>query len=174
MSTRLSFQRTIHSHHIHQLAKVPGVVEVVHSEMIKMPLFKERRKHRLGLQQSGSPFMSIPTVRKVLETLFDVLEGNSDSINRLRHADKFASAAVFAFRVQSTSSGYQQREHFVYTAAKQCSSQRPIFSHSGGRRRLPLLHQVSPWRKVCIYMPIWVVPHNDWWIVMTRMKHPHF
>jgi hypothetical protein len=77
--------------HIHQPAKVPGVVEAVHSETIESPLLNGRQKHRLGL----------------------------------------------------------------------------LFSHSGGRRRLPLLHQVSPWRKVCIYMPIWVVPHNDWWIVMT-------
>jgi hypothetical protein len=132
--------------HIHQPAKVPGVVEAVHSETIQTPRFKGRQKQRLGLRQSGSPFMSIPTVQKVLETLFDVLEGNSDSIDRLRHADKFASAAVFAFRAQSPSSGYQQREHFVYTAAKQCSTQRLLFSHSGGRRRLPLLHQVYPWR----------------------------
>jgi hypothetical protein len=66
--------------HIHQPAKVPGVVEAVHSETIESPLLNGRQKHRLGLRQSGSPFMSIPTVRKMLETLFDVLEGNSHSI----------------------------------------------------------------------------------------------
>jgi len=45
--------------HIHQPVKVPGVVETVHSETIKAHLSEGRQKHRLGLQQSGSPFMSI-------------------------------------------------------------------------------------------------------------------
>jgi len=34
----------------------------------------------LGLGESGLPFMSIPTLYKVLETLFDVLEGISISV----------------------------------------------------------------------------------------------
>jgi len=75
--------------HIHQPVRVPGVVEVVHSQTIETPLTDGRQKHRLGLRQSGSPFMSIPTVRKVLETLFDVLEGNWYSIGKRRHTHKF-------------------------------------------------------------------------------------
>ena len=65
---------------IHKPVTVPGVVEAVYSETIETPLSNGRERHRLGLGQSGGPFMSIPTVRKVLETLFDVLEGDSDSI----------------------------------------------------------------------------------------------
>ena len=61
---------------IHQPVKVPGVVQAVHSETIKTPLSSGRQKDRLGLRQSGSPFMSITTVGEMLETLFDVLEGN--------------------------------------------------------------------------------------------------
>jgi hypothetical protein len=98
---------------IHQTVKVPGVVEVVHSEIIETPsmpkaLSEGRRKHRMGLRQSGNPFMSIPTVRILLETLFDVLEGNSDSIGRPRDADKFASAAVFASRAQNFALQHKQ------------------------------------------------------------------
>jgi hypothetical protein len=99
---------------IHQPVKVPGVVEVVHSEIIETPSMPEapseqRQKHRLGLRQSGSSFMSIPTVRIMLETLFDVLEGNSDCIGRLRDADKFASSTVSAFRAQNFASRHKQR-----------------------------------------------------------------
>jgi hypothetical protein len=83
--------------HIHQPVRVPGVVEVVHSQIIKTRLSEGRQKYRLGLRQSGSPFMSIPTVRKMLETLFDVLEGNFYSIDKRRSTDKFTSAAVFGF-----------------------------------------------------------------------------
>jgi hypothetical protein len=61
--------------------------------------------------------MSIPTVRKMLEMLFDVLEGNFCSFGKRRRTHKFASAAVFAFRAQSFTSGYKQREHFVCTSA---------------------------------------------------------
>jgi hypothetical protein len=62
--------------YIHEAVKVPGVIEAVYSETIVTPLSTGRQKHRLGLRQSGIPFMSIPTPQKVLETLFDVLEGN--------------------------------------------------------------------------------------------------
>jgi hypothetical protein len=55
--------------------RVPGVVEAVDSEIIGAPLSPGRVKHRLGLRQTGSPFTSIPTAKKVLETLFDLLEG---------------------------------------------------------------------------------------------------
>ena len=61
---------------IHQPTRVPGVVEAVHFQIIENPLTGERQKHCLGLRQTGSPFMSILTVRKMLETLFDILEGN--------------------------------------------------------------------------------------------------
>jgi hypothetical protein len=60
---------------IHKQMRVPGVVEAVDSEIIGAPLSRGRVKHRLGLRQTGSPFTSIPTAKKVLETLFDVLEG---------------------------------------------------------------------------------------------------
>ncbi len=57
--------------------------------------------------------MSIPTVRKMLETLFDVLEGDSDSLVYLDLLIRFISATVFAFRAQYSSLGYKQRKHFV-------------------------------------------------------------
>jgi hypothetical protein len=60
---------------IHRPTIVPGVVEAVGSEIIDAPLSPERKKHRLWLRQMGSPFTSIPTAKKVLETLFDLLEG---------------------------------------------------------------------------------------------------
>jgi hypothetical protein len=60
---------------IHQPTIVPGVVEAVDGEIIAAPLSPERERHRLGLSQTGSPFMSIPTAKIMLETLFDLLEG---------------------------------------------------------------------------------------------------
>ena len=61
---------------IHETMKVPGVVEVVDGEIGQAAgLCPGRRKHSLGLRQTGSPFTSIPTAKKVLETLFDLLEG---------------------------------------------------------------------------------------------------
>ena len=53
----------------------PGVVQAVDGEIIPAPLSPRREKHRLGLQQMGSPFTSIPTAQSMLETLFDLLEG---------------------------------------------------------------------------------------------------
>jgi hypothetical protein len=129
---------------IHQPTRVPGVVEAVHFQIIENPLTGERQKHRLGLRQTGSPFMSILTVRKMLETLFDILEGNLYSIRKHPRTHKFVSAAVFAFRAQSSTSGYKQREHFVCTSAKWHWVQSLLFSRSGYRRRFPLFHQVSP------------------------------
>ena len=61
--------------YVHKPEGVPGVVVAAYGERINHPLSKERCKHRLGLGESGSPFMSISTLSKVLETLFDVLEG---------------------------------------------------------------------------------------------------
>jgi hypothetical protein len=60
---------------IHQPIRVPGVVEAIDAEVIKAPLSPGREKHRLGLWQTGSPFRRIPTAKKMLETLFDLLEG---------------------------------------------------------------------------------------------------
>jgi len=66
---------TILNDYVHEPTRVPGVVVAVYGEEIK-PLWSEKRcKHRLGLRESGSLFTSIPTLYKVLETLFDVLEG---------------------------------------------------------------------------------------------------
>ncbi len=60
---------------IHQQRRVPGVVEAVVGDVIEAPLSPRREKHHLGLRQTGSPFRSIPTAKKMLETLFDLLEG---------------------------------------------------------------------------------------------------
>ncbi|KAH9961862.1 hypothetical protein BGW80DRAFT_1357311 [Lactifluus volemus] len=60
--------------YVHKPERVPGVVVAAYGETIRHPMFKERCKYRLGLGESGSPFASIPTLSKVLETLFDVLE----------------------------------------------------------------------------------------------------
>ena len=61
--------------YVHKPEQVPGVVVATYGERIESSVYKGRCKHRLGLGESGSPFMSIPTLSKVLETLFDVLEG---------------------------------------------------------------------------------------------------
>jgi hypothetical protein len=66
---------TILNEYVHKPEGVPGVVVAAYGEQIKLPLSEGRCKHRLGLGESGSPFTSIPTLSKVLETLFDVLEG---------------------------------------------------------------------------------------------------
>jgi hypothetical protein len=60
---------------IHQPTNVPGVVEAVDGEIIATPLSPGREKHRLGLRQTGLPFTSIRTAKKMLEMLFDLLEG---------------------------------------------------------------------------------------------------
>ena len=62
---------------VHGPGRVPGVVNAEYGEVVTtQPLEGEGRcKHRLGLSESGLPFTSIPTPRKMLETLFDLLEG---------------------------------------------------------------------------------------------------
>jgi hypothetical protein len=60
---------------IHRPRRVPGVVEVVGGEVVEALLSTGREEHRLGLRQTGSPFRSIPSAKKLLETLFDLLEG---------------------------------------------------------------------------------------------------
>src|SRR6202034_883169 len=61
---------------VHGPGRVPGVVNAEYGEVVTtQPLEGEGRcKHRLGLSESGLPFTSIPTPRKMLETLFDLLE----------------------------------------------------------------------------------------------------
>ena len=75
---------TILTEHIHKQAWVPGVVVAAYGETAMPPPrlsgSEERCKHRLGLGECGLPFTSIPTLYKVLETLFDVLEGISISV----------------------------------------------------------------------------------------------
>jgi hypothetical protein len=62
---------------VHGPGRVPGVVNAGSGEVITTQLLdaEGRCKRRLGLSESGSPFTSIPTPRKMLETLFDLLEG---------------------------------------------------------------------------------------------------
>jgi hypothetical protein len=66
---------------VHSPEKVPGVIEPVYHEVMKIPgdLCKSREKHRMGLRQIGKPFTTIPTVAQVLEIVFDILEGSISS-----------------------------------------------------------------------------------------------
>jgi hypothetical protein len=54
---------TILTNHVHSPEKVPGVVEGVCQESVEIPesFGVSRVKRRMGLRQSGSPIMSIPT-----------------------------------------------------------------------------------------------------------------
>jgi hypothetical protein len=63
---------------IHESKEVPGVVEAVYHDLIVMPgrFNVEKKKHRMGLRQSGSPIMSVPTLKEMLEIVFDAVEGN--------------------------------------------------------------------------------------------------
>jgi hypothetical protein len=60
---------------IYQPMNVPGVVEAIDSECIVAPLSPKREKHCLGLWQTASPFTSICMAKKMLEMLFNLLEG---------------------------------------------------------------------------------------------------
>ena len=155
----------------YEVGEVPGVVVAAYGETIipprPLPGPEQRYKYRLGLGESGLPFTSIPTLYKVLETLFDVLEGISISV-AIRSADMLASIAVFAGRLQSPTSRYQCRKRAVYrefvealTAAKQrvCSS----WARGEDQRVAAPLCQVSPEREVCIYRSRnWIVANKDW------------
>ena len=73
LPSKKSFRRSKNpKEYVHKPEQVPGVVVAAYGERIKSSVSKGRCKHRLGLGESGSPFMSIPTLSKVLETLFDV------------------------------------------------------------------------------------------------------
>ncbi|KAF8341499.1 uncharacterized protein EI90DRAFT_2965881 [Cantharellus anzutake] len=58
------------------IGKMPGVVEMVYHHVfdLPLPLGDTRRKYFTGLRQFGKPFTSIPTLRQMLETAYDVLE----------------------------------------------------------------------------------------------------
>ena len=68
---------TILNKYVHKPEQVPGVVVATYGKKVKLPssVSEDRCKHCLGLGECGSPFTSIPTLSKVLEMLFDVLEG---------------------------------------------------------------------------------------------------
>ena len=61
---------------IHSPERVPGVVEPVWHGILEDPHCESRKKHQLGLRQSGKSFMSIPTLQQMLEIVFDILEGS--------------------------------------------------------------------------------------------------
>lgn len=67
LGTRFDEQSILND--IHRPVKVAGVVEAVHSETIETHLSKGKQKHYIGLWQSGSPFISILTVQKMLEMM---------------------------------------------------------------------------------------------------------
>jgi hypothetical protein len=87
---------------VHSPEKVPGVVEAVYHEVIKIPrdFCPSREKHRLGLRQMGKPFTSIPTVAQMLEIVFDTLEGNLSPIIHILHAHSFAVLRYLRFERQ--------------------------------------------------------------------------
>jgi hypothetical protein len=78
---------------------VPGVVEAVCHEVIKIPrdFCPTREKHRLGLRQMGKPLTSIPTVAQMLEIVFDILEGNLSPIIRIPYSHSFAVLQYLRF-----------------------------------------------------------------------------
>ncbi|PPQ85292.1 hypothetical protein CVT25_010065 [Psilocybe cyanescens] len=64
--------------HIHKERGIPGVVELLHDEEWETPISpmhsNHRVKRRLGLSQHGSDFMSVKTVKAMLEAAYDMLE----------------------------------------------------------------------------------------------------
>ena len=69
---------------VHGQERLPGMVEAVYHKLIDMPeRFDVARKHRIGLRQSGNPITSVPTLKGMLEIVFDVLEGNLMSANKV-------------------------------------------------------------------------------------------
>ena len=145
---------TILNEYVHKPKRVPGVVVAAYGERIKLSRSEERCKHRLGLGESGSPFTSIPTLSKVLETLFDVLEGIWISV-AMRCADMFASIAVFAALPPCPSSRYQLRKRAVCREFAESLATAELhvcsFCARGGDHRVAaLLCQASPGEEVCI------------------------
>ncbi|PPQ82395.1 hypothetical protein CVT25_008356 [Psilocybe cyanescens] len=61
--------------HIHEEDETPGVVKLIYDEEWEIPVPSNHRvKRRLGFSQQGDPFMSIRTVRAMLEAAYDILE----------------------------------------------------------------------------------------------------
>jgi len=84
---------------VHTPEKVPGVVEAVYHEVIKIPSScLTREKHRIGLQQAGKDLTSIPTVMQVLEIVFDILEGSLSLIIHTLYAHSFAVLQYLRFK----------------------------------------------------------------------------
>jgi hypothetical protein len=85
---------------VHSSEKVPGVVEAVYHEVIKIPrdFCPSRERHRLGLQQMGNPLTSIPTVAQMLEIVFDILESNLSSITHILYGNSFAVLRYLRFK----------------------------------------------------------------------------
>jgi len=71
---------------------MPGVVEAVYHKSINIPerFDVARKKHRIGLRQSGSPITSVPTLKGILEIVFNVLEGNLLTANNVVLLTHFA------------------------------------------------------------------------------------
>jgi hypothetical protein len=84
---------------VHSPEKVPGVVEAVYREVIKIPrdFCPSREKHRLGLRQMGKPLTSIPTVAQMLEIVFDILEGNLSPTIHILYAHGLAVLQYLRF-----------------------------------------------------------------------------
>ena len=84
---------------VHSPETVPGIVEAVHNEVIKIPrdFCSSREKHRLGLRQVGKPLTSIPTVAQMLEIVFDTLEGKLSFIIRILYTHNFAVLRYLRF-----------------------------------------------------------------------------
>jgi hypothetical protein len=145
---------TILNEYVHKPEAVPGVVVAAYGECLDYPWSEDRCKHRLGLIESGSPFASIPTLSKVLETLFDVLEGIRISV-AMRRADMFASIAVFAGPPPCPSSRYQLRKRALYREFVESPATAELhvcsFCATGGSHRVAaLLCQASPEEEVRI------------------------
>jgi hypothetical protein len=84
---------------VHSPETVPGVVEAVYHEVIKIPrdVCPSKEKHRLGLQQTGKPLTSVPTLMQMLEIVFDILEGNSSPIIHILYTHSFTVLQYLRF-----------------------------------------------------------------------------
>jgi hypothetical protein len=122
---------------------MPGVVEAVYT-LIGMPerFDVARKKHRIGLRQSGSPITSVPTLNTMLEIVFCVLEGNFISVNKVVALTRFAVLRYLRSDHQvihrDISKGY------VYRRADNPQRTSGVVFERLSKRKCPLLHQVSP------------------------------
>ena len=93
--------------HIHEEG-MPGVVEAVYHKSIDIPerFDVARKKHRMGLRQSGSPITSVPTLKGMLGIVFDVLEGIlilANNVLALMHLQCYGIYALVAMSSTATS-----------------------------------------------------------------------